>query len=434
MEQNIKWVVAQPLIGGMPLGFEESFGCPPSYIITAGSSNDSHYINYMNVIRGLGIPIINMNSTFSTCDTPEDEALYNDAMENLDVFVSVPACAGLSQLNCCTDSCSTKRRGNPDNDQNQNMYGLNSLGMRMKAKVVVFENAPAAYTTAGEGVVNRLLEISGSFKYTQHIVKVDTLNHGIPQARKRTFITFFRDTNPPKFNYELIPYTPLVEYLEMVPKDATYRGVYMAKEPLDVFYEFVTTYHGTTSFLEIRNKLGITKETVSSISLTHKTGFDLALDYFQKKFDETQEDRYTRAIRIVNHMKAKEADGKGWFDTSTIYFNLGQYTNAVISKSIGSTLHPVETRALDIRELMHLMGLPHDFRFIDDNWKKFAHQITQNVPVKTARYIANQIKSYLNGELEIFDVPFVKQSNEKQRVDVPSGYKNPVEYKGPRLF
>ena len=82
-------------------------------------------------------------------------------------------------------------RGCADNVQNQNMYALTRLGMRMNAKVVVFENAPAAYTKSGEKTVDRLKEIAEEYNYSTHLIKTDTLLHGIPQSRKRTFLSFY---------------------------------------------------------------------------------------------------------------------------------------------------------------------------------------------------------------------------------------------------
>jgi site-specific DNA-cytosine methylase len=430
---KIKYVVAQPLIGGMALGFEDVIGHPPAAIITAGGANDKHYINYMNVTKRKNVPVIYMNGSYTEFVTPEDEGLYNKICKKVDIFVSVPACAGLSMLNSCNSDCSTKRRGDPNNDQNQNQYQLNSLGFRMGAKVVVYENAPAIYTATGEATINHLRGIADSFKYTTHVVKVDTLNHGIPQCRKRTFISFYRDTNPPKFNYERVDYIPLAEYLAMIPTDAPYKGVYASNDQFDVFYEFVTAYHQTTDFRVIRDKLGIKKDSVSSMSLMHKTGIDTALDWFNKKFEETGEVKYSRGARVCEHIKTKDAANKGWWDASNILFNNGLYTNAIISKSLVSTLHPVEQRTLDVREAMWLMGMPHDFRFYDDNVKTGLHHVTQNVPVTTAKYPAKQILAYLRNELDILDSDYVKQNNETQTLDFPK-MKEVSTHTGPKLF
>ena len=49
----------------MALGFEKALGVPPLAIISAGFKNDQHYINYMNNIRKLDIPVINMDVQYT---------------------------------------------------------------------------------------------------------------------------------------------------------------------------------------------------------------------------------------------------------------------------------------------------------------------------------------------------------------------------------
>lgn len=63
------------------------------------------------------------------------------------------------------------------------------------------------------------------------------------------------------------------------------------------------------------------------------------------------------------------------------------------------------------------MGHPHDFELLEP--KKYWPHITQNVPVSTSRYIADQIKKYLNNELVLSSQKFVKQDNIKQKIDFP---------------
>ena len=46
--------------------------------------------------------------------------------------------------------------------------------------------------------------------------------------------------------------------------------------------------------------------------------------------------------------------------------------NALIRKSMITAVHPVEDRYLNVREMMHLMGLPHNFqvRILSENMSK----------------------------------------------------------------
>ena len=71
-------------------------------------------------------------------------------------------------------------------------------------------------------------------------------------------------------------------------------------------------------------------------------------------------------------------------------------------------VHPEEDRFLSAREFMHLMGLPHDFeiRGLQD-----LNHIAQNVPVATARDMAEQVVSFVQGKLQLSDYCFAKQDN-----------------------
>ena len=418
---NINWIVAQPLIGGMPIGFENAFGCPPMAIITAGFSNDLHYIKYMNETRNLNIPIINMDSSYEKFITTNDEKIYNTiTSRGVDVLMHVAVCAGLSQLNAVNEG--SKKRGDADNDQNQNMYGLTKLGMRMKSKVVAFENAPAAYTKAGEAVVDRLKNIAGERQYSTHLFRTDTLLHGIPQSRKRTFIMFYNQCNPGIFNYEHKEYTPLSLYLQEVNGAMPHFNEYVSIDSKDQFYDFILNYSGAKTYYEAMQHIGPQKNTWTALQLTDYIGFDKAIEWFEKKAEElgetTDKDKYLKAARISRHCKKKREQGLGYWDSTTYLANDGKYVNAVISKNIHRSLHPTEERGYNIRELLWLMGHPHDFEMIDAkrNW----NHISQNVPVKTATFIGSQIKQYLENKLQISSTQFVKQDNINQRLDTAS--------------
>lgn len=408
--KQIKWVVVQPLVGGMALGFENSFETPPSAIITAGFEQDTHYIKYQNETKQLNIPVINMESDYETFKSEEDEKLYNLHCQNVDVLMHVAACAGLSQMNSCNEG--SKARGCADNDQNQNMYNLTRLGMRMKAKVVTFENAPTAYTKSGEAVVNKLQEIASEYNYSTQLFATDTLLHGIPQSRKRTFIMFYKDKQTGVFNFENKEYTKLKDYLKLIPRDSLHFNDYILKEDsaLDDLYFYLLESTKSKTFLEVINKIDTEKSrsTWTSAQLVEKTGFKEAIDYLGKKGLEKQSN-------IVKHYKAKKDDGKSFWDNTSILANRGEYTNAIVGKSLTSMINPNEERSYNIRELLWLMGMPHDFELF--NFKKNWNHICQNVPVTTASFIANNIKDYLDNKLQIKQIDFLKQNNNTQTID-----------------
>jgi site-specific DNA-cytosine methylase len=63
-------------------------------------------------------------------------------------------------------------------------------------------------------------------------------------------------------------------------------------------------------------------------------------------------------------------------------------------KMVQSCIHPDFDRLLNIRELLHLMGLPNDFDLQGNKYRGY-NQIGQNVPVRTAQWIISEaLRSY----------------------------------------
>ncbi len=405
IENTTKWVVAQSLIGGMPLGFEEAFGIPPSAIITAGFSNDKHYIQYMNDTRKLDIPIINMKADYETFISEEDENTYNELCVDVDVLMHVAACAGLSAMN--SSNSGSKARGDADNEQNQNMYNLSKLGFRMKAKVVSFENAPAAYTKAGVDTIDKLKGFAEEFNYSTQLIKTDTKFHGIPQARQRTFIMFYKDKDVPIFKYENKDRSLLGAYLKEIPEDSKHQDIFVGDIKTSL-YEFVLHHTGKDTFLDAVNSISNLKpKTVTAFMATEAIGFEKALEYLK--------DRDKHAYAVVEKAKNKRDAGKNYWDSTPYTPHRGELCNAVVGKHIHLCINPNEERSLSIREMMHLMGLPHDFEMI--NPKRNWNHICQNVPKSTAQYIGNEIKQSLEGNRESSGVKFLKQDNTRKSID-----------------
>merc|ERR1711971_906965 len=68
--------------------------------------------------------------------------------------------------------------------------------------------------------------------------------------------------------------------------------------------------------------------------------------------------------------------------------------------------------------MMHLMGLPHDFEIMDQEFfssnskrQTTINMIAQNVPVNTAKDFADQVKLFCQGKLEMSNSEFLKQDN-----------------------
>ena len=123
----------------------------------------------------------------------------------------------------------------------------------------------------------------------------------------------------------------------------------------------------------------------------------------------------------IDYRWGKVKQGLGYFAPQPIVYKGA--ANAVISKNMWWTLHPTENRYLTTREIMSLMGLPNDFELITNNLQ----QVTQNVPVCTAKDMTEQVIKFINGELQMTNYNFIKQNNLQQKIDK-------VDYKDLDLF
>lgn len=374
----MKWSCLQPLAGGMCLGAQKAIGSFPEFIISQKpfSFNDSFLLDYWGK---------NANYHFLE-DNPQLD--YSD----MDLVVSVPICAGLSQLN------SSKTRGS-DAPQNENMlFNAKYTLENIKPKVYIFENAPGLFTSLGIGVVEQLKVMAKENGYSFTLYKTNTLHHMNPQNRRRTFALFWKDSKCPMLDY-CCEKTNLKDYFSLIPKDASYQDVYVNPDILkDPYYEYISK-HEKLQYVNI-------KEFAGHSFLSILAEYDLLVDFAENTDDEKAK---VNALRI----KAKLDDGKNYWD-HTPFFLGEDYIGAIQGRLYGRTIHPFELRDLNVRELIHLMGHPHDYMLKDDPVKHLS-VIGQNVPVGTAEFIVNQAKKFLEGKLVITDEIFMKQDNTKEQ-------------------
>ena len=394
-----------PLIGGMTIGNKQATGQDPEFIVSwsAFSQNDSHIVNHL---QDIPYHILDNDQT----DVDISAGLRESHKGKIDFVSSVCPCAGLSMLNNVSGGTSEYKRGS-DAVQNDWMYKSSEWVLEnLEPKVLWGENAPGLYTSLGKGVRDRLRGIAEKYGYSFSIVKTDTYLHGIPQHRKRTFYFFWKSKNAPILEwYERSESAKdLIPYLQEIPNDAEYREEYFTNDgykPVSDWklYEFILEESGLSDE-EFRKKyVGGLYGYVASKGLVAD-----AIEWF----DENYPDYEGRERKNLEHIKNKMDDGKGFWDSSPYFVNT--YTNAIISKNMTTLVHPTEDRFLNMREHMHLMGLPHDFVLSDEN-KHFNH-IAQNVPVKTARSYTEQVVKFINGELRDSGYKFIMQNNMSQKI------------------
>ena len=212
-KKEIKWASIIPLIGGMSIANKLATNEYPQYLLSYApfSNNEASLLKYWPNTKHLLIDE-NLEEVKSTIKE----------RGKIDFVSSVCPCAGLSSLNSGGTADKNTKRGS-DAIQNEWLYkAANFVLSEIKPKVYWGENAPALYTKTGQGVQNKLFEIAKQYGYSFSIIKTNTLLHGIPQHRQRTFYFFWQSKYAPILSWIEKPLPTLIYFLNQIPKDSLY--------------------------------------------------------------------------------------------------------------------------------------------------------------------------------------------------------------------
>ena len=381
---NIKWGSIVPLIGGMTVANKKVTGTDPAFLLSydAFKSNDSHCVNYFKES-----PYLIIDSDTNKLEN-FDELLFS----NVDFVSTVCPCAGLSMLN------NSKTRGS-DAVQNEWMYKTADFVLeKIQPKVFFGENAPGLYTNLGSGVVKKLISIGEKFGYSFSLIKTDTILHGIPQRRTRSFYFFWKDSEAPVLNYVEKQPVSLEEYLSQIPADASmtdqYFGCDLENSPWVKFLK--------TKNFSMKDAIESKQESLLQIVLIN--------DWIDDCISWAEQNNEISVSKNLKHVRIKREQNKSWWDSTPLAFK--EATGAIIARNLG-IVHPNGERGINLREAMWLMGLPHDFEMVNNCW----NHICQNVPVNTACDWTSEVVKFIQGEKKEFGGKFLKQSNISKRID-----------------
>jgi site-specific DNA-cytosine methylase len=414
LTNNVKWGTIIPLIGGSSIGCARSAGNLPAFHLTYTpfKNNETHLMRYWPKVPKYYI----------------DKDQEPENMQGVDYINGVCPCAGLSMLN--TSRTSGISRGSDAEMTKWMFQSAESVLGRIKPKVFWGENAPGLFTTIGQGVVDGLRKLGEAHGYSFSLMKTNTELHGIPQKRIRTFYFFWNTPTVPELTYKYKKPKSFSNYLKEIPKSATQQDMFLTKgKASERFrpYQFVLLKEGLTH-RQFRNKYkkNGTAFTISQYlernDLEEECMSWLMVHYPDEGMAEKKSNSRTH-IEYIQHCRNKKAMGKGYWDDSPRFF--GDSFGALMSKTMFTAVHPDEDRFLNIREMMHLMGLPHDFEI--NNVKNFNH-IAQNVPVHTAKDWADEVKLFCEGKLPMTDYSFIKQDNISQCIVANDGFHSDSDY------
>jgi site-specific DNA-cytosine methylase len=391
----MKFATIVPLIGGMTVAPKAVLGIDPEFFLSYAAFAENEKTLKHNFP---GVP-------HYLLDTPERDGFVASQHQDLDFVTALCPCAGLSLLSS----------GSIEHRTMMNQWMINSAKLilsEVRPRVFWGENAPALYTNRGKEVREELYDIAKANGYSMSLYYTNTMLHGIPQSRKRSFYFFWRDTNVPMFEYFKKPARQLGEYLREIPKDALHHKdsdiIAMTDKLMkDPFIQFLQAkYNGKgieamRTWLNEANKNG---STMNSYMIRSEQMAEANQWFLENGFDH----HYKDTKRILG----KIADKKGFWDGSWPMYRDDGIFSALIGRTFYA-IHPSENRLLTLRECMHLMGLPLDFEFVGNNM----NAVCQNVPICTASDMVREVAAALNGDRIITNNKFMMQNNLNEKID-----------------
>lgn len=399
----MKWGTVIPLMGNSAIGCSYASGNQPDFHLSYSpfEPNDKHIKHHWPEVP------------FYTLD--QNDQIPAGTFEDVDYINSVCPCAGLSQLN--------RKPADSDIRAQKNVWMNESTQWileHVKPKVLWGENAPNLFSESGEHIVNNLRQIAARYGYSFSLYKTNTELHGIPQKRPRTFYFFWNTQTAPIIDWFNEETSNFFDYILDIPVDASLQDVSLHSNAFDTRvddiykpYEFVLDKMGVNHTEFVR---WVKKETMANF--LHKHGlFDECQNWLRQYYpyrNYTSKPNDKTFITFIEQIKNKLAQGKNYWDNSPRFF-YDQF-DSLTGKNSFHTVHPIYNRYITIREMLHIMGMPHDFEPKGPvNWP-LIKQIPQNVPTCTGKHMAQEVQKFCLGEKTLSNYSFVKQNNTKQEI------------------
>lgn len=401
----MKYITFVPLIGGMAIANANVVGHKPECVLSYDvfQKNESNLKYYWPDVK------------WYILDSEHNDILTDDkpSFDDIDFVSSVCPCAGMSMLNTANRDA--------ENATNNWLYKVAEFTLsKIKPKVYWGENAPGLYSEQNKKVQDTLKEFADKYGYSFTIYKTDTYLHGIPQHRVRTFFFFWKGDNAPLVPWHNHPSELPFEKWILDKNVGTQRTYFIDKNPYNLYPEMRWimdnkcrgSYEEYVKFFYDQIDKYNVKTPYDYIQ--YHNAWQEYRDWLEKdpQKDVKMSDQGSRTPwYYVNYRWKKIHEGKGFFAPQPVVYKGA--TNAIISKNMNWTLHPVECRFLNTREILSMMGMPSDFELVSNNLQ----HVTQNVPVKTAENMTEEVVKFINNELEMSNSSFVMQDNLRQVVD-----------------
>ena len=426
MNENIKWIALQPLLGGMYLATENAVGHPAECIISfhgndkaklkngkvISAHNEYHLLQYLKEHNRL-VPYYKFDkdpfqSDYKNINVKilegKDKQIQPD-YSNIDLVVALPVCSGLSNSTIASSKDALMSK-------NYNMLFLANYTLSViKPKVYIFENAPTLLADKGKCVRNELESIARDNNYSVAYYKTNTMLHDNCQNRPRTFVYFFkRDDNikgVPELQFENKQIS-VEELLNRIPKnDNDTMNVTLKLKPVrQALYDYL-----------INNESDLFRKILTSAHVLDVLYRDNKLRDFEKyivnnsQYSESFKKRISDYINIIYNKRSQNKNF--WHEELNVIKD--DIMPACMHRTMESVLHYKENRLYTLREWLTTMGMPFDFKLYGDILKVYK-QIGQSVPVRTMQFIVNQAVDIINNwnTIKCDNVPVMYYNNINQ--------------------
>lgn len=418
----MKWGVIQPLTGGVVVGGIDALNTPPSWIISyPGLTEVKHNKqgdittvgNEYGILKWLKdhnqLPPYQVFNKKPFQNTDLNVELIDDPVwstspvdySDTDIVISVPVCSGLSGATIAPQDTKDERNCNM-------IWNAEFALAKVSPKVYIFENAPALFTGKGSQVRSQLNDLGSKYGYSVVYYKTDTCLHDNCQKRPRTFVIFIKHRNgeigTPVFRFENKP-VDAETFFSRIPSNAS-QQVTVKMPPINaLFMEYIHNKFGNDYRSHVQQWI--------LDSVINNNLFDDVCKYAANS--NADKKTIDSLVHLMQHIKHKLELGKGYYCLLPSFSRADKPLPVVMFKTIPSLLHYKEERLYTIRELLHEMGMPHDYELqgnIEANYAK----IGQNVPVRTAQWIISEaariVSSWDSIERNNPDIMFV--DNTKQ--------------------
>lgn len=379
-----------PLIGGFSIAATEALGVMPRAIFSYKPfiKHDSLYLNYLG----------DKKPPYYQIEDIDDSIISN--YRNPEIVTGVPPCAGLSTagVKTCDQRCNSK--------VNDWMYNAAEFALeKLQPNFYVFENAPGLYSNIGQPVRTRLFEIGRDNGYSILFYRTNSLLHGLPQRRIRTYVVYYKGEKTPKFENIRKPEISIGDYLSKLGTGYPNENDYIFEHPDITQYPMVKFF---------KHLYGDNWRDILTAKRRHVSGYkylikENLIDDFRDYVAALPEDKHQKKILInIDHIKNKISQEKGY---RIGYMNIDinkDAINVIYSDSMGKMVHPNYDRLINIREFMYLMGMPNDFPI--PNKGDFG-KVGQNVPVNTSKDIITECIETLKGNRDFYYGNFVMYDN-----------------------